>query len=107
MLLALSRYDSALDVLRAANQRPKVRYPIAYEDGLFALHRRHEHFEENLRIAVRILCLRAVAELAQDRSDAALQDTLLALRLADSLVASTTRCPTRFRKRALRCSIRN
>ena len=85
VLLALSRYDSALAALRAANQRPKVRYPIAYDDGLFALHRRHQPFEENLRTAVRILSLRAVAELAQDRSDAALQDTLLALRLADSL----------------------
>jgi len=85
VLLALSRYDAALAVLRAASQRPKVRYPIAYEDGLFALQRLNHHFEQNLPATVRILCLRAVAELAQDRTDAALQDTLLALRLADSL----------------------
>lgn len=84
VLLALSRYDTALAVLRAANQRPKVRYPIAYEDGLFGLHRRG-YFEDTLHNAVSILCLRAVAQLAQDRSEAALEDTLLALRLADSL----------------------
>lgn len=85
VLLALSRYDAALAVLRAADERPKVRYPIAYEDGLFALHQRSASFMENLSAAVSILCLRAAAELAQDRSEAALQDILLALRLADSL----------------------
>jgi hypothetical protein len=85
VLLALSRYDAALAVLRAANERPNVRYPIAYEDGLFALSGPIRFFADNLNTAVRILWLRAVAELAQDRSDAALQDTLLALRLADSL----------------------
>jgi hypothetical protein len=85
VLLALSRYDSALAVLRAAHERPKVRYPIAYEEGLFALEHRQEGFSaDNLTAAVSILCLRAVAELAQDRSDAALQDTLLGLRLSDS-----------------------
>lgn len=85
VLLALSRYDPALEVLRAASQRPKARYPIAYEDGFFALHDRNGHFEDNLLAAGRILCLRASAELALERSDAALHDTLLALRLADSL----------------------
>jgi hypothetical protein len=85
VLLALSRYEAGLGVLRAADQRPKVRYPIAYEDGVFALHRRKGHFEENLYRAVHILSLRAIAELAQSDSGVALQDTLLALRLADSL----------------------
>ena len=81
VLLALSRYDSALALLRAANQRPKVRYPLAYEDGLFAL---AWLSRENFYYAAHILGLRAVAELALDQSEAALQDTLLALRLADS-----------------------
>jgi hypothetical protein len=86
VLLALSRYDSALAVLRAANERPKVRYPIAYDEGLFALEHRMKGFSaDGLNTAVHILCLRAVAELAQDHSEASLQDTLLALRLADSL----------------------
>ena len=85
VLLALSRYDSALAALRAANERPHVRYPIAYDNGLFALNGGNAFDSGGLNTAIRILCLRAVAELAQDRSDAALQDTLLALRLADSL----------------------
>jgi hypothetical protein len=85
VLLALSRYDSALAVLRAANERPHVRYPIAYDDGLFALNGGDAFDSGGLNTAVRILCLRAVAELAQNQSEAALQDTLLALRLADSL----------------------
>jgi hypothetical protein len=84
VLLALSRYDSALAVLRAANRRPNVRYPIAYEDGWFALGAPRNSPVENIYPAVHILCLRAVAELGQDQSEAALQDTLLALRLADS-----------------------
>jgi hypothetical protein len=84
MLLALSRYDSSLALLRAANQRPKVRYPLAYDEGLYAVMWRHSLPPENLRAAAHVLCLRAVAELAQDQSEAALQSTLLALRLADS-----------------------
>jgi len=84
VLLALSRYDSSLALLRAANQRPKVRYPLAYDEGLYAVMWRHSLPPENLRAAAHVLCLRAVAELAQEQSEAALQDTLLALRLADS-----------------------
>ena len=86
VLLALSRCDSALAVLRAANQRPKVRYPLPYEDGFFALAwPPHQPHLDILYSAVHVLYLRAVAELAQDQSEAALQDILLALRLADSL----------------------
>ena len=84
VLLALSRYDSDLAVLRAASQRPNVRFPIAYDDGWFALTPPCNSPVENIHSAVHILCLRAVAELAQDQSEAALQDILLALRLADS-----------------------
>jgi hypothetical protein len=85
IMLALSRYDSDLAVLRAADQRPKVRYPLAYEDGWLALDGRQVDPADNLYAAVHILCLRAVAELAQDQGEAALRDTLLALRLANSL----------------------
>ncbi len=85
VLLALSRNDSALTVLRAANQRPKVRYPVAYDEGWFATEPPHFFPSANFQAAVQVLCLRAVAELAQNRSEAALQDTLLALRVADSL----------------------
>lgn len=66
-----------------AAERPKVRYPLAYEEGLFA-----PDWPRSFPVlspAAHILCLRAVAELAQNQPDAAFQDTLLALRLADSL----------------------
>jgi hypothetical protein len=85
VLLALSRYDSDLAVLRAASQRRKARYPLAYDKGLFGLQSPQTVRMESLPAAAHVLRLRAVAELAQDQSEAALQDTLLALRLADSL----------------------
>ena len=85
VLLALSRYDPALAVLRAASQRPRTRYPLNYERGLFGLMRGQYFSVETFRTAAHVLCLRAVAELAQDQSEAALQDILLTLRLADSL----------------------
>jgi tetratricopeptide (TPR) repeat protein len=85
VLLALSRYDSALAVLRAANQRPKVRYPLDYEEGLFALAcPPHYPYFDILYSAAHVLSLRAVAELDQGQNEKALQDILLALRLADS-----------------------
>jgi hypothetical protein len=97
VLLALSRYDSALALLRAADRRPKVRYPLAYDKGLFALISPRSFHAENLRAAVHILSLRAVAELDQNQSEAALRDTLLALRLADSLAHQPYEPLHRFR----------
>ncbi|HOX58342.1 MAG TPA: hypothetical protein P5205_14950 [Candidatus Paceibacterota bacterium] len=86
VMLALSRYDSALAVLRTASQRPQARYPLAYEEGLFALsYPSHGRQLEFLPQAAHVLSLRAIAELAQGRSEPALQDTLLALRLANTL----------------------
>jgi hypothetical protein len=103
VLLALSRYDSALAVLRAANQRPKVRYPLAYEDGLCALvWPQHEPHFDILYSAAHLLSLRAVAELDQGQSEAALQDTLLALRLADSFRQEPFDTLHRLRGRMLR-----
>ena len=85
VLLALSRYDSALAVLRAASQRPKVRYPLDYEEGFFALAcPPHDPHFDVLYSAAHVLSLRAVAELDQGQNEKALQDILLALRLADS-----------------------
>jgi hypothetical protein len=105
VLQALSRYDAALAVLRAANERPKLRYPLAYEKGLFALIDPHptkgamhgQFSATSLLAAVRILSLHALAELAQDQADAALQDTLLALRMADSLATQPYEHFHRFR----------
>jgi hypothetical protein len=85
VLLALSKFDPALAVLRTASQRPRTHYPLDYERGLFGLMRGQYFPVETFPAAAHVLCLRAVAELVQDQTEAALQDTLLALRLADSL----------------------
>ncbi|HOC54620.1 MAG TPA: hypothetical protein PKI20_03250 [Verrucomicrobiota bacterium] len=85
VLLAPSRYDPALAVLRAASQRPQARYPVAYDRGMLGLTFPNYLRQQELPNAAQILCLRAAAELAQDQPESALQDTLLALRLADSL----------------------
>jgi hypothetical protein len=85
VLLALSRYDEGLNLLRAATQRPKARYPLAYENGFFALDPPSRSARlDSLYHAAHILSLRAVAELHQGQSGQALEDTLLALRLSDS-----------------------
>ncbi|MHB8524160.1 MAG: hypothetical protein ACYDH9_25850 [Limisphaerales bacterium] len=85
VLLALSKYDAELKELAvAAAQRPLARFPIPYERGFLA--------EEGLvpravllGEVVRVLRLRAVAELAAAKGDAALRDVELLLRLADSV----------------------
>lgn len=85
VLLALSKYDAELKELAvAAAQRPLARFPIPYERGFLA--------DEGLvprvmvlREVVRVLRLRAVAELAVAKSDAALHDVELMLRLANSV----------------------
>ena len=84
VLLALSKYDAALEELRAAaNQRPLSRFPLDYEcepplaislPHLFAF----EHCAETLQ-------LRAVAELEDNQGEKALADIKLMLRLADSI----------------------
>jgi len=87
VMLALSRYDAALEVLREASQRPKARYPLAYEEGVFALVWPSSFAVPDFPAAAQVLCLRAVAELEQNQSGAALRDIMVALRLADSLRA--------------------
>lgn len=84
-VLALSRYDPAVAVLRAASQRPQARYPVAYDRGMLGLTWPNYLRQQDLPNAAQVLCLRAAAELAQNQPESALQDTLLALGLADSL----------------------
>jgi hypothetical protein len=85
VLLALSRYDSALAVLHKAAERPKARYPLDYERGLFGLIRGQYFPVSRFGAVAQVLCLRASAELDQNNSEAALKDILVALRLAESL----------------------
>ncbi len=85
VLLGLSQFDADLEVLRGAGQRPGARYPLDYSQGMFALRMPTGLFLENLLFGAHVLGLRSSSELAQGQPEAALQDILLALRLADSL----------------------
>ncbi|MGA2801688.1 MAG: hypothetical protein ABSE97_04875 [Verrucomicrobiota bacterium] len=83
VLLALSKYDSAIKELRQASQMPYSRFPLNYDNEPPA-----EILLPHLAAMKRcsqVLQLRAVAELQNGRSDEALADVKLMLRLADSM----------------------
>jgi len=84
VLVALSRFDPELNELRAANQRPAARWALHYQDGWWVMFNNGVRFG-GLGNLVKILDLRATAELALGQTDAALPDVKLALRLADSM----------------------
>lgn len=83
VLLALSRYDSAIDELRQAAQLPYSRFPLDYDldppAGILLPHL------AKLKGAVRVLELRAIAELQSGQSDKALADIKLSFRLTESI----------------------
>jgi hypothetical protein len=81
VLLALSKYDAELNELRAASRRPYSMFPIHYDEDYSAL---LPHLAVLKRIAL-VLQLRATAALAASKSEQALTDVLLSLRLADSI----------------------
>lgn len=82
ILRVLSRFDTELrELAAAAQQRPGARFPLDYDTGfLTAL----PHLAPLCRI-VDVLELRAAAELVLGRTNEALEDTLVGLRLADSI----------------------
>ncbi len=81
VLLALSKFDKEMDELRTASLRPHSRFPIHYEDNFSAL---LPHLAVLKKFAI-VARLRALAELELGRTDAALSDVQLCLRLADSI----------------------
>ncbi len=88
VLEGLKTNDAAFAELRAASQRPFSRYPIDYslEDPAEILLPHLNH----VRGACRRLGLKACAELTTGRSETALKDVTLILRLADSLKEEPT-----------------
>jgi hypothetical protein len=83
VLLALSKYDSAIEELRQASQMPYARFPLNYDaeqpfDTLFP------HLAV-LKRCSQVLQLRAIAELENDQSEKSLADVKLLLRLAGSI----------------------
>ena len=83
VLNALVDYRPALDELRAASKKPRVRYPVDYRlDDPYAILLPHL---AKIKAAVSVLGLQSSAELALNKSDDAFHDVLLMLWLAESL----------------------
>ena len=82
ILLALSKYDSAIEEVRQASQLPYSRFPIEYDKenpAMILL----PHLG-SLKKCSQVLQLRAIAEVQNGQSDKALDDVKLMLRLSDS-----------------------
>jgi hypothetical protein len=84
VLLALSKYDSAIEELRQASQRPYANVPVNYEKGFNATHPLFSYISA-LKRCNQVLQLRAIAELADGQSAKALDDVKLSLCLNDSI----------------------
>jgi hypothetical protein len=85
VLLALSKYNPAIEELRQASQLPYSRFPLNYDTdfpGAILL----PHLAA-LKRCVQVLQLRAIAELQNGQSEKALDDVKLMLRLTDSIRA--------------------
>jgi hypothetical protein len=83
VLLALSKYDSAIEELRQASRLPDARFPLEYSaknpgEMVFP------HYE-SVKTTASVLRLRAIAELSDEQPESALADVRLVLRLADSI----------------------
>ena len=83
VLLALSKYDPAIEELWQAGQLPSSRFPLDYdiEDPAEIL-LPHLHVLKQCSLALQ---LRAIAELENGQTEKAFADVMLALRLADSI----------------------
>jgi len=83
MLLALSKYDSAIEELRKASHFAYSRFPLNYDSENPAVIL-FPHLAD-LKRSARVLQLRAIAELQLGQNEMALDDAKLMLRLADSI----------------------
>lgn len=86
ILLALSKYDSDVDELRRASERPYANIPLNYEDGFGALQTLLPYLSA-LKRCSSVLELRAVAELANGRNAEAYDDVILLCRLNGAIRA--------------------
>jgi hypothetical protein len=84
VLFALSKFDSAIEELRQASQRPYASVPLNYEDGFGSASSLLPVLAE-LKRCTQVLQLRAVAELADGQSEKAFDDVKLLLYLNKSL----------------------
>ena len=86
VLFALSKYDSAVEELRQASERPDANIPLNYEDGFGAVSRLFPYLSA-LKRCSSLLELRAVAELADGRNAQAYDDVKLLCRLNETIRA--------------------
>ena len=90
VLLALSRYDSAIEELRQASRLPGSRFPLSYDKEYpYAYAILLPHLAALKKCAL-VLELRAIAELQNEQSGMALDDVKLSLRLTDSIRTEPT-----------------
>jgi hypothetical protein len=83
VLLALGKYDSVIEELRAASQLPDSRFPIDYyNESPWSILLPHL---APLKSCAQVLQLRSVAELQNGQPDRALEDVRLALHLTDKV----------------------
>jgi hypothetical protein len=83
VLLALSKYDPAIEALRLAGRLPESRFPLNYNtDRPFDILLPHL---ASLKRCSQALQLRALAELQNGQSEKALDDVKLILRLTESI----------------------
>ena len=83
VLLALSKYDPAIEELRQASLLPYSRFPV-YSDADHPFDMLLPHLAA-LKRSAQVLQLRAIAELQNDQSEKPLDDVKLSLRLADAI----------------------
>lgn len=88
VLLALSKYDSAVDELRVASRLPSSRFPLSYDKPNPA-EILLPHLAA-LKTCCQMLALRAAAELQNDQPEPALDDATLALQLAGKIRTEPT-----------------
>jgi tetratricopeptide (TPR) repeat protein len=88
VLLAMSKYDSAIEELRQASQMPYSRFPLNYDNeppaAILLPHL------ATVKKCSQVLQLRAIAELQNGQSEQALEDIKLSLRLMDSIRTEPT-----------------
>jgi hypothetical protein len=87
VLFALSKFDSSVDELRQASQRPYADVPLNYADGFDSVSTLLPVLAE-LKRCSQVLQLRVVAELADGQTAKALDDVKLFLYLNNSLRSS-------------------
>jgi len=80
VLFALSAFEAELEQVREACERPQARFPLHYEKGVEMV----MPYMPMCKL-VRVVALKASAELALNQNEAALEDVLLAFRMADSI----------------------